>query len=336
MKINQQYIADILKISRVTVTKALQNHPDIALSTIEKVKKKADELGYIPNIVGRSLSTKKTNTIGVVVPKINHSFFSTIIEEMYTQAKDLGYQIILMVSFENEEAELENVKSLLSMNVDGILIDSVSISAKDKSYELIQKHQKPLLYLDRVPRSLKDVEKVVFDDYKLSYKITETLISKGLKAILYATGNQKINICYDRLAGYKAAMKKASLPVTKEMQLSVGLDKQSAFEAFDTYFSNRTKSEIPEAIVCVNDSVALGLYEACDKHKLHIPNDISVVGFGHVSISNMINPPLSTVQLNLKKAGSTAIQNLVALIDEKPIPKNTIIDGEVIFRDSVQ
>ena len=109
-KINQKYIADLLNISRVTVTKALQNHPDIALSTREKVKKVADELGYIPNIVGRSLSTKKTNTIGVIVPKINHSFFSTIIEELYSNAKKVGYNIILMVSFENEEAELDNVK----------------------------------------------------------------------------------------------------------------------------------------------------------------------------------------------------------------------------------
>lgn len=116
MKVNQQYIADLLKLSRVTVTKALQEHPDIAKSTVKKVKEAAEELGYIPNIVGRSLSTKKTNTIGLIVPKINHSFFSTIIEEMYSKAKAFGYQIILMVSFENEESELANVKSLLSMN----------------------------------------------------------------------------------------------------------------------------------------------------------------------------------------------------------------------------
>ena len=335
MKINQQYIADQLKISRVTVTKALQEHPDIALSTIEKVKKLADELGYIPNIVGRSLSTKKTNTIGVIVPKINHSFFSTLIEEMYTKAKTLGYQIILMVSFEDEEAELNNVKSLLSMNVDGILIDSVSTTAKDKSYELILKHDKPLLYIDRKPRALNKVNGIFFDDYNLSYELTKKLIEKGYKDMLYISGEQGINICYERLRGFNSAMKDASLTIPKDRVLIAGLDKTSSFNTFDKFLENNP-SKLPEVIVCVNDSVALGVYEACAKHDLAIPDDIAVIGFGHVETSNLVKPSLSTVKLNLQKASSTAIDTLVALIDKKPIAKHTIIEGEIIFRESVK
>jgi DNA-binding LacI/PurR family transcriptional regulator len=334
LKVNQQYIADLLKISRVTVTKALQEHPDIAKSTVKKVKEVADELGYIPNIVGRSLSTKKTNTIGVVVPKINHSFFSTIIEEMYTKAKDLGYQIILMVSFENEESELANVKSLLSMNVDGIIIDSVSTSAKDKSYELILKHQKPLIYIDRKPRSIKKVESIVFDDYNLSYKLTNRLIDKGYKDIMYITGSQEINICYDRLSGFKAAMKESNLGVSKGAVLNAGLDKQGSFDVFEKYVESN--SNLPEAIVCVNDSVALGVYDVCKKHGIKIPDDIGVIGFGHVSVSNLVQPPLSTVKLNLQEASFVAVENLVAMINDQPYEKNNIIDGEIIFRESIK
>ncbi len=334
MTVNQQYIADLLKISRVTVTKALQEHPDIALSTIKKVKEVADELGYIPNIVGRSLSTKKTSTIGLIVPKINHSFFSTIIEEMYTKAKSLGYQIILMVSFENEESELANVKSLLSMNVDGIIIDSVSDSANDKSYELILKHKKPLIYIDRKPRSIKKAESVVFNDYNLSYELTTQLIGRGYKDIMYATGAQGINICYDRLRGFKSAMKEASLKVSKNRILKVGLAKEEAFNVFQEYLENN--SNLPEAIICVNDSAALGLYEVCKKHNIKIPDDVSVVGFGHLIASDLVQPPLSTVKLNLQKASFTTVEKLVALINDQPFEKNNIIDGEIIFRESVK
>ena len=334
MKVNQQYIADLLKLSRVTVTKALQEHPDIAKSTVKKVKEAAEELGYIPNIVGRSLSTKKTNTIGLIVPKINHSFFSTIIEEMYSKAKAFGYQIILMVSFENEESELANVKSLLSMNVDGIIIDSVSTSVKDKSYELILKHQKSLIYIDRKPRSIKKAESIVFDDYNLSYKLTKRLIDKGHKDIMYITGSQKINICYDRLSGFKTAMSDSSLNAPKHWILKAGLDKETSFNVFQKYLENNSK--LPEAIVCVNDSVALGVYNACKKHDIKIPDDISVVGFGDVSASKLLQPPLSTVKLNLQEASFSAVENLIDLINNKPVSKNTVIEGEVIFRESVK
>ena len=334
LKINQQYIADLLKISRVTVTKALQEHPDIAKSTIKKVKEAADELGYIPNIVGRSLSTKKTNTIGLIVPKINHSFFSTIIEEMYTKAKTLGYQIILMVSFENEESELNNVKSLLSMNVDGIIIDSVSTSAKDKSYELILKHKKPLIYIDRKPRSIKKAESIVFDDFNLSYKLTNRLIDKGYKDIMYITGSEEINICYDRLSGFKSAMNDASLNVPKKWFLKAGLDKKTSYKVFQEHLENN--SILPQVIICVNDSVALGVYEACEKHQIKIPDDISIVGFGHLNISNLVQPPLSTVKLDLQKASFVAVEKLVAMINDQPYEKNNIIGGEIIFRESVK
>jgi len=102
-KVNQKDIADSLNISRVTVTKALQEHPAIAKDTIRKVKEKALEMGYIPDFIGRSLASNRTHTIGIVLPKIAHSFFSYSIERMYESAREKGYNIIPMVSFEDAE-----------------------------------------------------------------------------------------------------------------------------------------------------------------------------------------------------------------------------------------
>jgi len=93
---------------------------------------------------------------------------------------------------------------------------------------------------------------------------------------------------------------------------------------------------LPEAIVCVNDSVALGVYDVCKKHKINIPNDVSVVGFGHINISNLVQPPLSTVKLDLQKASFVAVEKLVAMINDQPYEKNNIIGGEIIFRESIK
>ncbi|MEM9720855.1 MAG: LacI family DNA-binding transcriptional regulator [Bacteroidota bacterium] len=180
MKITPKDIAEKLQLSRVTVTKALQDHQGIPLDTRKKVKAMAEALGYIPNSIGRSLSTQKTLTLGIIVPQINHSFFSSVIEEVYAKAADLGYQIILMVSHEDEAKELAHVKTLLPMNVDGLVIDTASSTSSSLAFDLIEKHQIPFLFFDR-----KYVESKFpggyFDDYLLSYQLTLELLKKGLK-----------------------------------------------------------------------------------------------------------------------------------------------------------
>lgn len=334
LKINQQYIADLLKVSRVTVTKALKDHPDIAVDTKKKIKELADRLGYIPNGIGRSLSTRKTDTLGVIIPKVNHSFFSSVIEEVYRKATELGYQIILMVSFEDEDIELANVKTLLSMNVDGILIDSAFSSVSNRAFSLIEKHRKPLLYFDRKPRTV-DNPGVYFQDYELSYDLTNDLIRRGYSKIMYVTGPQYINICYDRLRGFKEAMKGAKLKVPKNWVVKTVLDKRMAKGAFQLFL--QTHDQLPEAVLCVNDSVALGVYSACKNAGIKIPDDIGVVGFGHVRTSNLVQPPLSTIKLQIKNASSLAVERLVNMIESSDETIDEKVGGgQIIFRESIK
>lgn len=332
MKINQQYIADMLKVSRVTVTKALQDHSDIAIETRQKVKELADQLGYIPNGIGRSLSTKKTHTIGIVVPKINHSFFASVIEDMYSSASKLGYKIILMVSFENEEIEYQSIKTLLSMNVDGILIDPSSSTSSDRAFSLIEKHNKPLMFFDRNLRTFES-SGVYFDDHKLSYDLTMELIKRGYKKIVYVTGPQQINICYDRLNGFKSAMSDAGLDVRKDMILKSELDRNDGADVFGLFL--QTNDDLPDAVICVNDSVAFGVYDACENHDVKIPEDLGVAGFGNIRIASLVKPPLTTVNLEEKEASFRAVENLVKMIEDENLEiGNEIFPGQIVVRES--
>jgi DNA-binding LacI/PurR family transcriptional regulator len=334
LKINQKYIADLLNVSRVTVTKALQDNPDIAEDTKKRVKDLAEQLGYIPNGIGRSLSTKRTRTIGLIIPKINHSFFSTIIEELYKTASDHNYKILLMVSFENEEIEYEEVKTLLSMNVDGIIIDPASSTYSDRSYTLIEKHHKPLLFFDRSLRTFES-HGVFFDDVKLSYQMIHELIRRGYKKLAYITGPQHINICYDRFQGFKDATNDFKIEVPKKFILKSGLGRINGYETFRLFL--QTNESLPEVVSCVNDSVAFGVYDACEEFGIRIPEDLAVTGFGNLRIAKLVTPPLATVELAIEYACTQVIKNLINIIEsEEAEASSEIISGSLVMRESVK
>ncbi len=334
MKINQQYIADILKVSRVTVTKALQDHTDIAEETRRKVKELAEQLGYIPNGIGRSLSTKKTQTIGIIVPKINHSFFSSVIEDMFKAATVLDYKILLMVSFESEAIEYSSVKTLLSMNVDGIIIDTASDTTTSRSYSLIKKHSKPFLFFDRKLRNF-DAPGVFFDDEELSCKLVKAVINKGYRRIMYITGPQHLNINYDRLQGFKRAMSESNLEVPNDLIIETNLGQKNGYKAFQLYL--QTHKELPEAICCVNDSIALGVYDACKEAGISIPDDLGVVGYGNVAISSLVQPALTTVEIRARDACFKAVEVLVKMIESgiRLVP-DSLFSGDIVIRGSIR
>lgn len=331
MKVNQKYIAEKLNVSRVTVTKALLDHPDISIQTREKVKKLADKLGYIPNKVGRNLSTQKTGTIGIIIPKIDHSFFSQATESMYAKAAVLGYQIILMISFEDEHIERKNIKTLISMNVDGIIIDTCTNDRKTDGFKLIKQYNIPFLFFDR-KLSEDDVAGVFFDDYDLSKELTRQVLKLGYKKIGYISGPANINISQDRLNGFLEILKEYKLTLPHKWLLKSDFTELSGYNTLVKFLQKN--ETMPEVVFCVNDSVALGIYKACSEYKIKIPEDLSVVGFGNLYVSKLVNPPLSTVSLPVEKAGEIVIEKLVKIIDDKVAPNTTRLPGHVLLRGS--
>ena len=151
---------------------------------------------------------------------------------------------------------------------------------------------------------------------------------------MFICGNKEINISKHRLNGFNKAVKEAHISVPEEWYLITKLDKINAEKDFSTFLENY--NNLPEIVICATDSIAIGVYNACEKFEMKIPDDIAVSGFGHVKISNLLNPPLTTVKLNLKKAAEKALENLLLLINNKPITETTLIEGEIIFRESTK
>ena len=323
-------IAKKLNVSTVTVSKALREHPDISPKTTKLIKKVAEEMGYTPNLVARNLSARKSNTIGVVVPKIAHFFFGSIIEHIYDIAFEHNYEIILTVSQENAEREKRHLQTLLSMKVDGILI---SITQETKNYdvfETIKNRGVPVVFMDRTPQ-LKNVNTVAVDDYGGSYKAIEHLIKLGYTKIGHFAGYTDINIGRLRSLGFRDAMKDHGLDVNPDWIIEGGFGEQYGYKAFMNLYQSKN---LPEVIFTVTYPVALGVYMAAEEVGMKIPEDIDVICFGNAKMQSLLSPPLSCVDQPTDKLAHKAMEVLMENINNSDNIETTneIVKTDLILR----
>jgi LacI family transcriptional regulator len=297
-------IAQIVNVSKVTVSKALRGHPDISAETVEKIKVVAKELGYYPNFMARNLSSQKSNTIGVIVPKIAHSFFASVIESIYDTAFKNNYEVILTVSQENSDRELKHIHSLLSMRVDGLLV-SISQQTIDFSiFKTVKERGIPLTFMDRVVED-PQFNAVTVDDQGGSFAATEQAISIGYRKLAHVAGFQHINIGRARYRGFEQAMKKHNLPIRPEWVVFGGFGENDGYEGFKKICA---ADERPEFVLAATYPVALGIYRAAAELGLNIPSDIDIICFGKSISNRFLSPSMTYVEQPTEEIGRKAVE----------------------------
>jgi LacI family transcriptional regulator len=327
-------IAKKLKVSKVTVSKALRGHPDISFETSQKVKTLAKELGYTPNFMARNLSSKSSHTLGVVVPKIAHYFFGSVIEAIYEAALENNYEIILTVSQENTEREEKHIRSLLSMRVDGLII---SISQQTKNYEIfntIRNYNIPLVFIDRVV-DLPGVSNVTVDDQGGSFKAIEHAIKIGYKKIAHIAGYQYINIGKRRYLGFKEAMRKYKIPINPKWVIYGGFGEEDGYQGFMKLYQTK---DLPEFVFAVTYPVALGVYAAIAELGLKIPDDIDIMCFGNSDVNKFLCPSLSCVNQPTAEIGKKAVDLIIENIKNPMdfVPKQIELPTDLIIRETAK
>lgn len=323
-------IAKKLNVSTVTISKALRGHPDISLKTTKLVRAVAEELGYSPNFMARNLSARKSNTIGVVVPKIAHHFFSSIIEHIYNYAFENNYEIILTVSQESEVREKRHIQTLLSMRVDGIIISITQETNNYEIFETVKSRGVPLVFMDRTP-DIVEVNKVTVDDRSGAFKAIDHAIKLGYRNIAHFSGNTNINIGRERLAGFEQAMISNGLEINPDWIVEGGFGEKSGYDSFMKLYK---ENNLPDLIFAVTYPVALGIYMAAKEVGMKIPDDIDVICFGNAQVQNFLSPPLSCVNQPTDELAIKSLQVLIENIDNKETfePKQLIIDTNLILR----
>ncbi len=327
-----QDIASQLKVSVVTISKALRGHPDISAQTIQKVKQLAQDMGYSPNYLARSLSSKKTRTIGLVIPKIAHFFFSSVVEAIYDAAFQNNYEIILTVSQENAEREMIHIQTLLSMRVDGI-ITSITQETKDYSiFERVKRMGIPLIFIDRFP-PLSGFSTISVDDRGGAFRAVEHAIKIGYTRIGHIAGYAGINISDGRYQGFVEAMNKYNISINQDWILHGGFAEKDGYQAFMKLYDT---GNIPDFLFTVTYPVALGVYKAAREVNLHIPEDVDIICFGNSDIQQYIHPPLSCVDQPTRELGEVSFELMLKIIHDPESfqEQHIVLPTELIIRNT--
>lgn len=303
MKKHQVSILDIAKelnISKSTVSRAITGHHNVKEKTRTAVLELAAKLDYQRNTLALGLAKQKTSLIGILVPEIMGTFFSSVITGAQGVLNQKGYNVIVCISNENYETEVENVKLLLSQQVDGIIASHTKQTRNFEHFKLIQRRGIALAMFTRVTDQL-NVPKVVVDDYQAAFHAVDHLLKKGKRRIAHLAGPDTLINSNLRLQGYLDALKKHKVPVDNDLIISYDL----SLEKVRIYMKHFLDLALPpDALFAMNDPTAIAAIQVIKQKGLRIPQDIAVVGFSNDLSSELMHPSLTTVAQPTFEIGS--------------------------------
>lgn len=309
-------IAERLGLTKVSISKALRDHPDISSQTKEQVKQLAKEMGYAPNRLARSLTTDKTGTVGVVVPKIAHNFFADALSGINAVASANEYEIILCVSEEKAEVEERHLRTLLSMQVDGLLV-SVMEEARDPAvFTALQDQGMPLVFFDRVVESV-GASTVTVDDEGGAYQAVTHAIEQGRRKVAHIGGYGHVGIGAKRRRGYERALRDHGIPVRDEWVVQGGFDEHNGYQGFESLVA---RDALPEAVFAVTFPVALGVADAMQQIDPALQEQIQIYSFGQHGLNRFFAYPHVSVYQPAHELGSTAFTLLLDEINDPDQP----------------
>lgn len=324
-------IAKELGISTSTVSKALTGHYNISNSTKQAVKKLAEKWNYKPDQIALSLKSGLSKTIGVVVPEIVHYFFSTVIDGIEDLAYDSGYHVMLCQSSELYAREVKAVETLLSIRVDGILVSVSKTTENFDHFRKIKENGIPLVFFDRICDEI-DTDRVIVDDETGAYEAVCHLIAIGCKNIIHLSGPPNLLIGKNRENGYLRALRDHNIPIDRNNVIRC--DNREEAEMIVPGILKRAVK--PDGIFAVNDMTASTTMNVIMKMGFRVPEDIAVVGFTGELISEITNPPLTSVAQHGYLIGKEAVRLLIDRLDKKhDLPFQTkIIKTELNIKGS--
>ena len=326
-------IASVLKISPAAVSKALHDDSRISSKTKEAVKKVAKELNYQPNHLASALRKGKSNLVGVIVPRTNSNFFSSVIQNIEEVLNKEGYNIIITQSNESYKKECNNIDTLLFTQVDGIIASMANETIQLDYFEKIKSKGIPLILFDRGENDL-NVDYIGINDYDSSHMIVKHLVEQGCKRIAHIGGYKHTRIFNNRIRGYVDAIKQYNLPLDSELLIESSLTTEDGRDKMTQLLNLKNR---PDAVYIAGDYAALGALQVLNEHNINVPKDMALVGFGNEPFTSMVTPTISSIDQHSAEIGKQAAFTFLERVKE-PFVKQTlnkvILDAKLIIRDS--
>ncbi len=320
-------IAELANVSSATVSKIINGKDKhISEATRQKVLGIIEREGYIPNGIAKSLKMKRTKTIGIIMPDVMNLFFSEIARGAEDAAERKGYSVILCNSDNKQSKEEKYIQILQEKMVDGIIL-TASESSISKS---LDRCNTPMVLVDRDIASDKKVGRIVVNNEEGAYNATNFLIKKGCKNIGFISADSKTKLSAARLRGYEKALIDNGLKIDKE---KIFLQNYTIESGYQGTMALLMQTEI-DGVYCGNDLIAIGAIKALKEKNIKIPEEVKIIGFDDISISQYIDPPLTTIKQPIYQMGEEAVEMLISMIEEKSIKMTKVLETILVERGS--
>ncbi len=306
-------VAQACGCSSATVSKALNNYPDVSAKTREKILKKAKELGFVPNLQARALSTNKTWNIGVLFEDKSHSglthyFFSQVLQGVKEQAEEMGYDITF-ISKNLGGVEMSYLEHCNRRKIDGVVIACIEFD--EPMVQELMDSDIPVVAIDYYSEH---ISAIMSDNFRGVYELTKYLISLGHRDINYVFGHE-VYVTEERIRGFKKALEEEGIPFSDDMLIkSKYSEKQPNIDATKVILG---RDKLPSAILYPDDYSAIWGINTLRAHGLRVPEDISVAGFDGVEIGELVSPRLTTIKQNTSRMGKQASLKCIQMIESK-------------------
>jgi len=333
MKITIKEIALLANVSTATVSKVV-NHKDdnISEATRQRVLDIIDEYNYVPNRIASSMITKKTNTIGLIIPDITNPFFPEVARGVEDFANKAGYQVVLCNSDNEPRKEVAYIAMLQEQMVDGIIFTSSSLRKK-VSKEFIRM-QIPVITVDREIDGLQTRGKITVDNITGAYKGVSYMIERGYKKILHLSGPLTSKPSMDRLEGYKKALAEHDFTFEPALFYEGNYTSEWGYLGVKSAINDHIDFD---GIFCGNDMIAIGAIKGLKECGLRVPEDVGILGFDNIYIASVVTPNLTTVSQPNYQMGYKAAEMLIHMIKYPMTPVSGVeLKTELIIRESTK
>lgn len=323
-------IAEALNLSVSTVSRALQNNPRISKETTEEVKKMALLLDYSIHGPAAALRTGQGRNIGVIVPRINRQFFSSVIGGIEQVLRTNSLNTFIYQTQESFENEQQGVQAMLNAGVDGLMI---SLSIETQTFDHIERFMRsgrPVVFFDRCMENA-SVSSVMIDDFQAAYQITEHVLANGCKKFVYLGGSEFLMMYRNRRKGFEQALIDHHIDFQDVHIYENSLTREKGYDITRQLIESE---QTPDAIISASDFSALGSILCLKEAGIKIPEQVCVTGFANELFSEVMDPTLTTIEQHAREIGMKAAEIMVRDIKGFSEIETIFIPTELIIRQS--
>lgn len=306
-----EYIARTLQLSPATVSRVLNNHPHVRQSTRNRVMTLVEKVGYRRNVMASGLRTNKTNTIGLIVPRVSMFVHAEIITTIQNGLQGHGYNLIICQSNDSVAIEKDLTHTLYASRVDAVIAACTLFTTDFSHFDILTQNNIPVVFYDRVPVMPYPACIIKGDDFRGAYLATSHLAQLGSKRIAYISGPLECNIYIDRYKGFQKAMTQYNLPLNEQMVFFHELSVENARKAMHKLFA---KEPFPDAIFASNDVTALTALEFAKELGIAVPKDLRIVGYSNDPRSVIVSPSITTIEQFPGMMGKAIVAELLKIL----------------------